>query len=118
SDIDLLFLLPRASHKLPKDLETLVHEVLYLLWDVGFKVGHACRSIAECIQQAKADQENKTALMDARRIAGDRALFSEFSKRFEKDAVLKGQKAFFELRRQDLRGRHEKYSRTVFLQEP
>ncbi|BCX49130.1 PII uridylyl-transferase [Haloferula helveola] len=118
SDIDLLFLLPRASNKLPKDLEELVHEVLYLLWDVGFKVGHACRSIAECIQQAKADQENKTSLMDARRIAGDRTLFSEFRKRFEKEALAKGQKAFFELRRKDLRGRHRKYSRTVFLQEP
>ena len=118
SDIDLLFLVPRSSNKLSKELEAMVHEVLYLLWDVGFKVGHAVRSITECIQQAKADQENKTSLMDARRITGDRALFSEFKKRFEKDAITKGQTAFFDLRRQDLRGRHEKYSRTVFLQEP
>ncbi len=118
SDIDLLFLLPRASNKLPKELEELVQEILYLLWDVGFKVGHACRSIAECIQQARADQENKTALMDARLITGDRTLFTSFLERFEKDAVAKGQKAFFELRRNDLSGRHKKYSRTVFLQEP
>lgn len=118
SDIDLLFLLPRASNKLPKDLEELVHEVLYLLWDVGFNVGHACRSIAECIQQAKADQDNKTSLMDARLIAGDKALFSEFKKRFNKEAIAKGQKAFFQLRSNDMRSRHEKYSRTVFLQEP
>lgn len=118
SDIDLLFLLPRASNKLPKELEELVHEILYLLWDVGFKVGHACRSITECVQQAKADQENKTALMDARRIAGDRDLFTRFQERFEKEAVSRGHKAFFELRRNDLRGRHKKYSRTVFLQEP
>ncbi|MEM9237065.1 MAG: [protein-PII] uridylyltransferase, partial [Verrucomicrobiota bacterium] len=118
SDIDLLFLVPRASHKLPKELEEVVHEILYLLWDVGFKVGHAVRSIAECIQQAKADQENKTSLMDARRVAGDRSLFSEFRKRFDKEAITKGQTAFFKLRREDLRGRHEKYSRTVFLQEP
>lgn len=118
SDIDLLFLVPRASNKLSKELEAVVHEVLYLLWDVGFKVGHAVRSITECIQQAKADQENKTSLMDARRITGDRALYSDFRKRFEKDAIARGQAAFFELRRHDLRGRHEKYSRTVFLQEP
>ncbi|MEP4079581.1 [protein-PII] uridylyltransferase [Haloferula sp.] len=118
SDIDLLFLVPRASNKLSKELEAVVHEVLYLLWDVGFKVGHAVRSISECIQQAKADQENKTSLMDARRITGDRTLFSDFRKRFEKEAVSKGQEAFFDLRRRDLRGRHKKYSRTVFLQEP
>ena len=71
SDIDILFLLPRASNKLPQPLQELVQDVLYLLWDVGFKVGHACRSIAECIEQARADQENKTSLMDARLIAGD-----------------------------------------------
>jgi [protein-PII] uridylyltransferase len=118
SDIDLLFLLPRASNKLPPPLQELVQDVLYLLWDVGFKVGHACRSIPECIEQARADQENKTSLMDARLIAGDSKLFQNFQTRFAKECVDKGQAAFFELRRQDLRSRHEKYSRTVFLQEP
>ncbi|WP_193214379.1 [protein-PII] uridylyltransferase [Luteolibacter marinus] len=118
SDIDILFLLPRASNKLPADLTSLVQEILYLLWDVGFKVGHACRSVAECIQQAKADQENKTALMEARLIAGDKKLFAEFQARFEKECIAKGQAAFFELRRQDLVNRHEKSSKTVFLQEP
>ncbi len=118
SDIDLLFLLPRASTKLPKPLRELVQDVLYLLWDVGFKVGHACRSATECLQQAKSDQENKTALMDARLIAGDQALFDQFQARFVKECIDKGQAAFFELRRQDLRTRHQKYSRTVFLQEP
>jgi [protein-PII] uridylyltransferase len=118
SDIDLLFLLPRASTKLPKPLQELVQEILYLLWDVGFKVGHACRSIVECIEQARADQENKTALMDSRLIAGDGELFTTFRERFEKECIRKGQTAFFEIRRLDLRSRHEKYSRTVFLQEP
>ncbi|MDP3849221.1 MAG: [protein-PII] uridylyltransferase [Luteolibacter sp.] len=118
SDIDLLFLLPRASTKLPKSLQDLVQDVLYPLWDVGFKVGHACRSITECIQQAKIDQENKTSLMDARLIAGDAVLFAKFETSFAKECINKNQAAFFELRRQDLRSRHEKYSRTVFLQEP
>ncbi len=118
SDIDLLFLLPRASNKLPEDISALVQEILYLMWDVGFKVGHACRSIAECIEQAKADQENKTALIDARLVAGDKKLFAEFQARFDKDCLVKKQEAFFELRRQDLRTRHKKFSKTVFLQEP
>ena len=118
SDIDILFLLPRASTKLPPQLQELVQNVLYLLWDVGFKVGQACRSIPECIEQAKADQENKTSLMDARLIAGDADLFAQFQARFAKECVSKGQAAFFDLRRKDLRSRHEKYSRTVFLQEP
>lgn len=118
SDIDILFLLPSASTKLPLPMQEVVQEVLYLLWDVGFKVGHACRSIPECIEQAKADQENKTSLMDSRLITGDETLFSQFLTRFQKECVSKGQAAFFQLRRQDLRSRHEKSSRTVFLQEP
>jgi [protein-PII] uridylyltransferase len=118
SDIDLLFLLPRASNKLPKPLQELVQDVLYPLWDVGFKVGHACRSITECVEQAKIDQENKTSLMDSRLIAGDADLFANFHNRFARECINKNQAAFFELRRQDLRSRHEKYSHTVFLQEP
>ena len=118
SDIDILFLLPRASNKLPKALQELVQDVLYLLWDVGFKVGHACRSIAECIEQARLDQENKTSLMDARLITGDDVLFRKFEATFAKECVSKGQAEFFEQRGHDLCVRHEKYSRTVFLQEP
>jgi [protein-PII] uridylyltransferase len=118
SDIDLLFLVPQSSHDLPKDLGEIIQEVLYLLWDVGFKVGHACRSIAECLQQAKTDQEAKTAMMDARRVTGDEALFETWRERFEREAVNRGKRAFIDRRRQDLLGRHEKYSRTVFLQEP
>jgi len=118
SDIDLLFLLPRASTKLPQALQDFVQDVLYLLWDVGFKVGHACRSIPECIQQARLDQENKTSLMDSRLIIGDTALYKQFTERFEKECIKKDQAAFFELRRLDLRSRHQKYSHTVFLQEP
>ncbi|MBX3743454.1 MAG: [protein-PII] uridylyltransferase [Akkermansiaceae bacterium] len=118
SDVDILFLLPRASSKLPKAQQELLQEVLYLLWDVGFKVGHACRSIVECIQEAANDQLNKTALIDARLVAGDAALFADFEKRFATDCLDKKKDEFFELRRQDLRSRHKKYSYTVFLQEP
>ncbi|MCP5548754.1 MAG: [protein-PII] uridylyltransferase [Akkermansiaceae bacterium] len=118
SDIDVLFLLPRASNKLPAAVQEQVQDVLYLLWDVGFKVGHACRSIVECVQQAKINGDNKTALMDARLITGDRKLFGDLRVRFAKDCINKGQAAFFEQRRDDLRTRHEKYSHTVFLQEP
>ena len=118
SDIDILFLLPQASKNLPQPLQNVVQDVLYLLWDVGFKVGHACRSIAECLDEARIDQENKTALMDSRLITGDAVLFANFQQRFAKECIDKGQAAFFALRRNDMRTRHEKYSHTVFLQEP
>ncbi|MFC4995271.1 [protein-PII] uridylyltransferase [Rubritalea tangerina] len=118
SDIDLLFLLPVSSTKIPKLTEQLVQEMLYLLWDTGFKVGHATRSITECINEAKSEQQSKTALMDTRLIAGDQTLVDDFIRRFQRDCIQKQPEAFFELRRQDIRSRHRKYSHTVFLQEP
>ncbi|MFU8894412.1 MAG: [protein-PII] uridylyltransferase [Luteolibacter sp.] len=118
SDIDLLFLLPKASTNLPPALREIIQGILYPLWDVGFKVGHASRSIAECIEQAQLDQENKTSLMDARLIVGDADLHSAFEARFEKHCIQRGQQAFFELRRKDLWDRHSRHSHTVFLQEP
>jgi [protein-PII] uridylyltransferase len=118
SDIDLLFLLPVSSTKISNLTKELVQEILYLLWDSGFKVGHSSRSIDECIEEAKSEQQSKTALMDTRLIAGDSALVDDFILRYQRDCIQKNPDAFFELRRQDLRSRHRKYSHTVFLQEP
>jgi [protein-PII] uridylyltransferase len=118
SDIDLLFLLPRASTKLPKPISDLINLVLYPLWDMGFKIGHSCRSIRECIQEAHADSQNLTALMDSRLLVGNAQLFADFLITFEKNCIAKGQDAFIEMRRKDLRSRYNKSSHTVFLQEP
>ncbi|WP_411827566.1 [protein-PII] uridylyltransferase [Luteolibacter sp. AS25] len=118
SDIDLLFLLPRSSSKLPKKIQELVQRILYVLWDMGFKVGYSCRSIAECIIEARADQQNFTSLLDTRLVAGNELLYERFTARFEKECLGKNQIAFLETRRQDLRSRYKKSSYTVFLQEP
>jgi [protein-PII] uridylyltransferase len=118
SDIDLLFLLPRASGKLPKAVQELVQGILYPLWDVGFKVGHSCRSITECIAEARTDPQNFTSLIDTRLISGNKELYAGLVAKFAKNCLSKGQDAFVELRRQDLRSRYQKSSHTVFLQEP
>lgn len=118
SDIDILFLLPVKSAKISGALKEQIQLVLYALWDLGLKIGHASRSIAECIEQARLDQENKTALMDSRLLTGDSQLFDHFKARFTKECIDRGQAAFFELRRADLKNRHDKYDQTVFLQEP
>jgi [protein-PII] uridylyltransferase len=118
SDIDLLFLLPRASGKLPKNVQELVQHILYPLWDFGFKVGHACRSIAESIEEAQADTQTFTSLLETRLIAGNTDLYQRFLTAFDKNCLRKGHDAFLETRRQDLASRHKKSSHTVFLQEP
>jgi len=118
SDIDLLFLLPFASNKLTKELEAFVEEILYLLWDLNFKVGHASRSVSECIAEAKRDPLNRTSLLDARLLAGDTALFKKLESQFFSTCLENSLDEFLEERRNDIVTRHKKYSGTVFLQEP
>ncbi|HYA06009.1 MAG TPA: nucleotidyltransferase domain-containing protein, partial [Xanthobacteraceae bacterium] len=60
SDIDLLFLLP---YKQTAWGEQVAEALLYCLWDMGLKVGHATRSVDECIRQAKADMTIRTTLL-------------------------------------------------------
>jgi [protein-PII] uridylyltransferase len=91
SDIDLLFLLP---YKQTAWGESIAEGILYCLWDMGLKVGHATRSVDECIRQAKADMTIRTALLEARHLLGDRALYDEFVARFDKD-IVKGTAAQF-----------------------
>jgi [protein-PII] uridylyltransferase len=91
SDIDLLFLLP---YKQTAWAESIAEGILYCLWDMGLKVGHATRSVDECIRQAKADMTIRTALLEARYLLGDRALYDEFTARFDKD-IVKGTAAQF-----------------------
>ena len=76
SDIDLLFLLP---YKQTAWGESIAEAILYCLWDLGLKVGHATRSVDECIRQAKADMTIRTAILEARFLLGDRKLFDELA---------------------------------------
>src|SRR5213079_3441722 len=84
SDIDLLFLLP---YKQTAWSESIAEAILYALWDMGLKVGHATRSVNECIRQSKADMTIRTALLEARYLLGDRPLFDEFATQYDKFIV-------------------------------
>jgi [protein-PII] uridylyltransferase len=72
SDVDLLFLFEK---KVPRVAEDLVREIVYPLWDMGLDVGHATRSIKECVTMARKDFEVLTAILDARFICGMSPLF-------------------------------------------
>lgn len=118
SDIDLLFLLPQPSHKLSKELKAVVEGILYPLFDLGFKVGHASRSIAECVKEARKDPVTRTSLFDDRLLSGDQRLFAKFKQRFRQDCIDKDREKFFAERRADIEARYRRFSSTVFLQEP
>ena len=70
SDVDLLFLLSEGQR--PRELqERYVKVVLYGLWDLGLEIGHAVRTVPECIEIASADQSTLSSLLDARLVDGD-----------------------------------------------
>ena len=84
SDVDLLFLLP---YKQTAWGESVVEAMLYVLWDLKLKVGHATRSVDECIREARADMTIRTALLEARFLFGDAALFDELVARYDAEIV-------------------------------
>jgi [protein-PII] uridylyltransferase len=115
SDIDLLFLTP---WKEPPRTEQVVEFMLYFLWDLGLKVGHATRSLDECIAQARADATVRTSLVDARFLGGEPALFAEFRERFRQDCAKNGAAAFIAAKRTEREERHRKFGDNAFLVEP
>jgi [protein-PII] uridylyltransferase len=118
SDIDILFLYPNEGSKTAVQVNAIVQHVLYMLWDIGFQVGHATRTMQELVSQANADLRTKTSLLEARFLIGDEPLFRDFEKTFERRCLRGYEKEFLEWRVADQKGRHEKAGNTVFLQEP
>ena len=72
SDVDVMFLHDKNGAGISPYAAQVIEQVLYLLWDIGFKVGHSTRSISEAISLANTDMLTKTAMLESRQLAGDR----------------------------------------------
>src|SRR5213594_2092012 len=118
SDIDVMVLHHQRAARISPDLEEMVNQVLYLLWDSGFKVGHSTRSIKEAITQANRDMLTKTAMLESRFLAGDAELAREFREQFRSKCVEGHEREYVEMRMQDQVVRHKKFGDSVYLQEP
>ncbi len=115
SDIDLLFLLP---YKQTPWGETVVEYMLYVLWDLGLKVGHSTRTIPECIRLAREDFTIRTAILEARYLDGDEALFNELEKRFDEELVKGTGNEFVEAKLAERDVRHARAGESRYLVEP
>ncbi|WP_428643574.1 [protein-PII] uridylyltransferase [Roseibium sp.] len=115
SDIDLLFVLP---YKQTPWGEQVVEYILYMLWDLGFKVGHATRNIEECLRLSKSDMTIRTAVLEARYIWGDEALFEELVARFDKEVVEGSSSEFIAAKLQERDERHKRQGMSRYLVEP
>jgi [protein-PII] uridylyltransferase len=115
SDLDLLFLQP---YKATPHTEQVGEYMLYVLWDLGLKVGHATRSVADCIHRAKADVTIRTALLEARYIAGEQVLFLDLKKRFENEVIKGSATQFLEAKLKERDERHARLGDSRYLVEP
>ena len=115
SDIDLLFLRP---YKASPHSESVIEYMLYALWDMGLKVGHAFRTPQDCVKLSKEDVTIKTSILDSRFLFGDEDLAKSMEARFTKDCV-EGQDAQFiadKLEERD--NRHARQGDQRFVVEP
>jgi [protein-PII] uridylyltransferase len=120
SDIDIMFLhdSPARGGKNHPHLEAVVKEVLYMLWDLGLKVGHSTRTIREAVQHANADMQSKTALIESRLIVGDEKLYERFRGQLIAKCVHGHENGYIAERMADQRDRHQKFGDSVHMQEP
>jgi [protein-PII] uridylyltransferase len=115
SDIDLLFLLPEKNSD---EMRKAVEFVLYLLWDMGFKVGHATRTVEECIRLSKTDMTIRTAILESRHICGYEPLVADLEFRFDKEIVADTGPEFVSAKLAERDQRHQKAGDTRYLVEP
>src|SRR3974377_106629 len=85
---------------------------------MGLKVGHATRSVAECIRQAKTDMTVRTAVLEARYLLGDRKLYDELVARFDKDVAQGSASEFVTAKLAEREERHRRAGQSRYLVEP
>jgi [protein-PII] uridylyltransferase len=116
SDVDIMFL--HSGRKTTPQETAAVQEITRMLWDIGFKVGHAVRTVPEAVAQANEDLQTKTSMLESRYLCGDRELFQKFRAEFEKKCVKGKADAYLAWRLVNQRELHEQYGRIISMQEP
>ena len=114
SDVDLLFLCPG---KVTPWVESVVESMLYVLWDLKLKVGHATRTVRDCLSLAREDVEVRTALLERRFLCGDAALSDDLDARL-RDLFARSAPEFIEAKLAERAARHVKQGGARYVLEP
>ena len=120
SDIDIMFLYPvkAKGEKFKKFQEILTEEILYPLWDLGWKIGHASRNSKEVIEECRNEIQSKNAILESRLICGSNALHKSMRRKFDNFCKKENSKIYIKQRLEDEKFRHLKSGDTIYLQEP
>ncbi|HEY0311893.1 MAG TPA: [protein-PII] uridylyltransferase [Allosphingosinicella sp.] len=115
SDVDIAFVTPAAP---TKKAGAAIERLLYLLWDLGLKVGPSTRSVDELIEAAKGDHTVRTAILEARYVWGDEALFEQAEARFRAEVVAANVRAFVTEKLDERNARHLRMGDSRYVVEP
>jgi [protein-PII] uridylyltransferase len=120
SDLDVMFLFPAKTKPAARKplQEHFTQEVLYILWDCGLKVGHSTRTVDEVFLEARRDIQTKTALLEARFLAGSERLYDAFAQAYRNFSTTEAPMDYIAARLEDQALRRAKFSDTIFNQEP
>jgi [protein-PII] uridylyltransferase len=115
SDIDIGFLTP---WKVTGWCEQVIESMLYSLWDMQLKIGHSSRSLDEMVRQAKGDVTVCTALLEARYVWGDTALYDEAGRRFKAEVQADTARSFIAAKLAERDTRHKRMGDSRYVVEP
>jgi [protein-PII] uridylyltransferase len=115
SDVDLLFLTP---YKITPWAESVIESMLYILWDLKLKVGHASRTLKDCIRLAREDYTIRTSLVEHRLLAGDASLETELKTRLWDELFKSTAREFVEAKLEERAARHKKQGGQRYVVEP
>ena len=115
SDVDIMFLTPWKQTPWG---EQVIETILYLLWDLKLKIGHATRSLDDMIRMAKSDLTIRTALLEARFVWGDRPLYDAAAARFRKEIVAGNARSFIADKLKERDERHKRMGDSRYVVEP
>ena len=115
SDVDLLFLTP---YKITGWAESVIESTLYIFWDLHLKVGHASRTVRDCLRLGREDYTIRTSLLEHRFLAGDKTLADELDKRLRHDLFRNTGADFIEAKLAERAERHAKQGGQRYVVEP
>ena len=115
SDLDLLVI---YDGEMTPFVQRATQGLLYALWDLGLQVGHAVRSLPDCVAMARTDFPSRTSMQQARFLVGDRRLFNRFRKVLAENVYQKDFGQFLETTLSERDQRYRKFGGSPYMGEP
>ena len=116
SDLDLLFLF--GGEKAEEEFRPLISEFSRTLWDLGFRVSSAGRTLDECKQIEESNAEFHLAMLDRRFLDGDTQLFERLDAKVLSGPERQSRPLLLSEVQRLTRERLARYGNTIFHLEP